>query len=40
MLWKEAPRKRNININMENTKIMILDGGESVEMEVGDIKLE
>ena len=40
MLWKEASKKRNVNINMEETKIMILGGEESIEMEVEGIKLE
>ena len=40
MLWNEALKKRNMNINMEKMKIMILGGKESVEMEVEDIKLE
>ena len=34
MLWKEALKKRNMNINVEETKIMILGGEESVKMEV------
>ena len=40
MLWKEAFKKRNMNINREKTKIMILGGEESVEIEVEGIKLE
>ena len=40
MLWKEAPKKKNININMEKAKIITLGGEKSVEMEVGGIKLE
>ena len=39
MFWKEALKKRNMNINMEKTK-NILSGQERVEMEVEDIKLE
>ena len=35
MLWKEALKKRNVNINMEKTKIIILVEEENVEMEVG-----
>ena len=38
--WKEALKKRNMNVNMEETKIMILGGEESVGMEVEGIKLE
>ena len=40
MLWKEALKKKNMNINMEKTTIMILGGEESIEMEVKGIKLE
>ena len=40
MLWKKALKKRNVNVNMENTKITIMGGEESVEMEVKGIKLE
>ena len=40
MLWNEALKKRNMNINMEETKIMILGGEQSAEMEVEGIKLE
>ena len=40
MLWKEAPKKRNMNINMERMIITILGGEESVEMEEDGIKLE
>ena len=40
MLWKEALKKRDVNINMEQTKIMILGGEENVELEVEGIKLE
>ena len=40
MLWNEALKKINMNINMEKTKIMIIGGEETVEMEVGSIKLE
>ena len=36
MLWKEELKKRNV----EKTKIMILGGEKSVEMEVEGIKLE
>ena len=36
---KEA-LKRNMNINMERKKIMILGGEESVEMEVEGFKLQ
>ena len=31
MLWKGALKKRNLNINMEKIKIMILDGEKSKE---------
>ena len=37
LLWKEA-LKRNMNINMEKTKIIILGEEESVEIDVEDIK--
>jgi len=40
MLWKEVLKKRNVNINMEKTKIMILGGEESIEMGMEGIKLE
>ena len=40
MLWKETVKKRNVNINTENMKIMILGGQESLEIEVEGIKLE
>ena len=40
MLWNEVLKKRNKNINMEKTKIMILGEEESVEMEVERNKLE
>ena len=40
VLWKEALKKRNINFNMAKTKIMVLGGKESIEMEVEGIKLE
>ena len=40
ILWKEALQKRNVNINMGKTKIMILDGEKSVEIEMEGIKLE
>ena len=38
--WKEALKKRNITINMEETKIMMLDLEENVEMKVEGMKLE
>ena len=37
-LWKQALKKENVNVNVEKTKIMILGGEESVEMEVESIK--
>ena len=40
MLWKETLKKRNMNINMEETIIIIMCREESVEMEVEGIKLE
>ena len=40
MLWKEALKKKNMNINMKNTKILILNAEKSVEIEVEGIKLE
>ena len=40
ILWNEALKKRNMNINMEKTKITVLDGEVNVEMEVEVIKLE
>ena len=40
MRWKEALKKRNMNINMEKTKIMVLGWEESVEIEEEDIKIE
>ena len=40
MLWKAALKKRNMNINLEKTEIMILGGEESVEIEVEGLKLE
>jgi len=32
MLWNEALKKRNMNVNMEKRKIIILGGEESVEI--------
>ena len=40
MLSKEALKKRNMNINMEKTKIVILGGEESIGIEIEGIKLE
>ena len=40
MLWKQVLKKRNMNINVQKTKIIILGGKESVEIEVEGIKLE
>ena len=40
MLWKETLEKRNMNINEETKKIVILGEVESIEIEVEDIKLE
>ena len=36
----EAMMERNMNINMDKTKLMIFGGEKSVEMEVEGIKLE
>ena len=40
MLWTQALKKINMNINMDEMKIMILSGEESVGMEVEGIKLQ
>ena len=37
---ERVPKKRNMKINMEKTTIMILGGEESVETDVGSIKLK